>query len=217
MRNMSGTLRAVALGALMAGAVGCASTYYAALETFGIEKREILVDRIENAQESQETAKDQFASALDRYRAVVNVEGGELEEVYDRLNSEFERSQSAAEDVSDRIGAVRNVAEDLFEEWGDEIEEYSDPDLARRSQRLLADTRGRYRELMGAMERAERSMEPVLTLFNDQVLFLRHNLNARAIGSLQSELAEIEAATDSLIDEMERAIREATSFIESMA
>ena len=60
-------------------------------------------------------------------------------------------------------------------------------------------------------------MDPVLTLFRDQVLFLRHNLNARAIGSLETELNDIERATANLIGEMERSIAEASRFIDALA
>lgn len=196
---------------------GCASTYYKALEKVGIEKRDILVDRIEDTRDSQADAKEQFSSALEQYRSVVTVDGGNLEDVYDRLNSEYKRSKDRADEVRDRIDSVESVAEDLFEEWEREIGEYSDPKLARRSEKMLAETRSDYAEVISAMHRAEKSMEPVLTLFNDQVLFLRHNLNARAIGALQDELASLEQATETLISEMERSIAEASRFIDSMS
>ena len=67
-----------------------------------------------------------------------------------------------------------------------------------------------------AMRRAERAMSPVLSAFQDQVLVLKHNLNARAIGSLRNELGNIERDTASLIAEMQKAIDEANSFISSM-
>jgi hypothetical protein len=195
----------------------CTTAYYRALETVGIEKRDVLVDRVEEARDSQSDAKEQFTSALDRYRSVVNVEGGDLEEVYDRLAAEFERSETRAQAAGDRVAAVESVANDLFAEWEDEIGEYSDPNLRRQSQRLLTDTRADYQRLIAAMRRADAAMEPVLTLFRDQVLFLRHNLNARAIGSLETELADIERATARLIEEMERSIAEASRFIDALA
>ncbi len=195
----------------------CTAAYYRALETVGIEKRDVLVDRVEEARDSQTDAKEQFTSALDRYRSIVNVEGGDLEEIYDRLAAEFERSETRAQAVGERVAAVESVANDLFAEWEDEIGDYSDPDLRRQSQRLLTGTRADYQRLIAAMRRADQAMEPVLTLFRDQVLFLRHNLNARAIGSLETELADIERATARLIQEMERSIAEASRFIEALA
>ena len=195
---------------------GCSSAYYKTMESMGIEKRDILVDRVEEARDAQDSASEQFASALDQFRATVNFDGGDLEEVYDRLNSEYESSTAEAGDVSERIDAVESVAEDLFNEWEQELEQYSRADMRRTSASLLKDTRTRYGKLMASMRRAERSMEPVLEAFHDQVLFLKHNLNARAIGALRNELDSIERDTANLIEQMQKAIAEANAFIDSM-
>ena len=195
---------------------GCSSAYYKTMEGFGVEKRDILVDRVEDARDAQGDASEQFASALDQFRATVNFDGGDLEETYDRLNAEYEKSVSEAEEVSTRIDSVESVAEDLFREWERELDQYSRADLRRSSASLLNDTRKRYEQLMATMRRAERSMEPVLEAFQDQVLVLKHNLNARAIGALRNELASIERDTANLIKQMQKAIAEADTFIESM-
>lgn len=205
------------IAALVLSLAGCSAAYYRALESIGVEKRDILVDRVEDARDAQNAAKEQFASALEQYRSVVAFDGGELEDVYDRLNASYERSESRAKTVTQRVDAVERVAEDLFAEWEDELDQYSDAGLRRQSERLLRQTRDRYGEVLAAMRRAESAMSPVLELFQDQVLVLRHNLNARAIGALENELASIEEATSELIEEMERAIAEASSFIEAMA
>lgn len=194
----------------------CSSTYYKAMEGIGIEKRDILVDRVEEARDAQDDAAEQFASALDQFRSTVEFDGGELEKIYDRLNAEYERSQARAEEVSDRIDSIGSVAEDLFDEWEEELDQYSSASLRAESAALLRDTRSRYSQLMAAMRRAEAAMPPVLEAFEDQVLVLKHNLNARAIGSLRNELGNIERDTDRLIAEMKKAIAEANAFIASM-
>lgn len=194
----------------------CSSAYYKTMEGLGIEKRDILVDRVEDARDAQGDASEQFASALDQFRSTVNFDGGDLEATYDRLNAEYEDSVSEAEEVSERIDAVESVAEDLFREWEQELDEYSRAELRRTSASLLSDTRKRYKQMMTSMRRAESSMEPVLEAFHDQVLVLKHNLNARAIGSLRNELDSIERDTAKLIEQMQVAIAEANTFIDSM-
>ncbi len=189
---------------------------YRAYESFGVEKRDILVDRVEDARDAQSDAKEQFTSALDQFRSVVEVDGGDLERTYDRLNAEYERSAARATEVRNRIDSVEQVAQDLFDEWEDELEQYSNASLKRDSQRLLNDTRRRYGTLIQAMRRAEKSMDPVLSTFQDQVLVLKHNLNARAIGALRKELSSIERQTAALMKDMERSIAEANEFITSM-
>lgn len=195
---------------------GCSSTYYNAMEKFGIAKREILVDRVEDTRDAQNKAKEQFASALEKFLAVTNTDGGELQRKYDALNREFRRSEERAKEVHERIAAVEDVAEALFREWKQELKQYSNASLRRESERELDRTRGRYDELIRVMRRAADRMDPVLGTFRDQVLFLKHNLNARALASLTTTNRELEADISRLIADMEASIREAEAFISTM-
>ncbi len=197
-------------------AAGCQSVYFDTMEKFGVHKRDILVDRVEEARDSQEEASEQFASALDKFRSVVEVKGGSLEQKYDALNAELQRSESRAKAVTDRIDAVEDVAEALFKEWEQELTSYSSAELRRSSEQQLRTTRTRYEGLMRAMQQAESRLEPVLKPLRDQVLYLKHNLNAQAIGALQNELTTIEDDVERLVAEMQRSIAEADAFIREM-
>lgn len=208
--------RLIAAALLPLFLVACSSAYYSAMEKIGYEKRDILVDRVEEARDAQDDASEQFASALDQFRATVRFDGGDLEELYDRLNSEYEDSVAEAANVRGRIDDVEAVSEDLFEEWQAELAEYSNAEMRRNSEKMLRDTRTRFKQMMAAMRRAEQSMDPVLEAFQDQVLYLKHNLNARAIGALKGELDSIERDTARLIANMQKAIDEADAFIRSM-
>jgi DNA repair exonuclease SbcCD ATPase subunit len=201
---------------LLAAAVGCQTAYYGAMEAVGLHKRDILVERVEGARDAQEEAKETFASALDEFRSVVNIRGGELEEQYEQMRAALERSEARAAEVRDRVDAVEDVAEALFVEWEAELDEYSSDHLRRQSARKLRDTRERYERLMRAMRRAEARMEPVLEPLRDQVLYLKHNLNAQAIAALEDELVTVQADVDALIRDMEEAIDEANNFIAQM-
>lgn len=201
---------------MLLAAAGCSKTYYAAMEKVGYDKREILADRVDSARESQQDAKEQFANALERYKRVVAVEGGELEEKYYILNDEYETSEARAEAVRDRIDAVEDVADALFEEWAEEINQYSSAKLKRSSQQKLTATKSRYTKLIRAMNKASRAMDPVLAAFKDQVLYLKHNLNAKAIAALEGELSTIRSDVDVLIRDMEASIAEADEFIKTL-
>ena len=195
----------------------CDSWYYGTMKKFGMEKRDILVKRVTEARKSQQEARDQFKTAIERFKSVIEVEGGTLQDKYEKLNKELNRSEDRAREVRDRVESVRSVSDDLFKEWDKELKQYSDRSLRAQSQRELKETRQRADTLIRSMEKAQRRIEPVLKPLRDRVLFLKHNLNARAIGSLESELADIERATANLIEEMERSIAEASRFIGALA
>jgi len=213
---MSGLSRPVLVVAAAAGLAACSGMYYSALEKVGIEKREILADRVKAARDEQAAAQEQFRDALEQFMAVVGHRGGELERMYERLRGEYEDASSRAAAVRDRIGAVKDVAEALFREWGTEISQYSDPRLKQASSRQLAETRRRYGQLVAAMERAAARMDPVLAVLKDQVLFLKHNLNAQALGSLTATSSALEADVEQLIRDMQAAIAEADSFLATL-
>ncbi len=195
---------------------GCQSATYGIYEKLGIHKRDILVQRVEEGRDAQHAAKEQFQSALDAFREIADFEGGELEDLFDRLRKEYERSENRVAKVRGRIDAIEDVADDLFDEWNDELDEIQNDELRGKDERTLRETRGRYEELIDAMRRAEAKMEPVLTAFRDHVLYLKHNLNAVAIASLSSELTSIEDDISLLIGDMEASIAEADAFIATM-
>ncbi len=196
---------------LLAGA--CSKAYYGAMEKVGIHKRDILVDRVQGARDSQAEAQEQFKSALEQFGSVVQLKDTDLKKAYEKLNDEYEDCESAAKNVSSRIEKVESVADALFEEWEKELELYQNADLRRSSRRQLDTTRSRYRKMLAVMHQAEKSMEPVLRIFHDNVLFLKHNLNAQAIGSLQGEFSTLQGKIDGLIKKMNAAIESSNRFI----
>jgi DNA repair exonuclease SbcCD ATPase subunit len=194
----------------------CQTAYYVTMEKLGYPKRDLLVSRVRQARDSQQEAKEQFQSALEHFSAVVHFRGGELEAKYNELRAELDRSEARASTVHQRIAAVEDVAEALFKEWEAELAQYTQEALRRASARQLAQTRQRYTPLMSAMKRAEAKMEPVLAAFRDHFLFLKHNLNARAIASLRQEGIAVETDITGLIRAMEASIAEADAFIKTL-
>lgn len=212
----AGVLAGVLWGVLAGGVSGCASTGIAIRESLGQAKREQLVDRVGSAKAGQEAARQQFADALDEFMAVTRAEGGELERVYGRLRTQLDRCESRAGVVRDRIRAVDRVGTALFAEWERELDQYQSVALRESSEQQLRATRAEYDQMLGAMRRAESRMEPVLRALRDQVLFLKHNLNARAVASLRQEAVAVESEVLGLIAEMNASIEEAAAFIDSM-
>jgi len=195
---------------------GCSSAYYSAMEKVGIHKRDIMVDRVVDAQESQQEAQQQFKSALAEMTALINFDGGELESQYQVIQEQYEDSKAAADQVTSRITKIEDVADALFGEWQDEIAQISSSNLKRQSSLKLKETQRRYQTLIRAMHKAESKMAPVLSALKDNSLFLKHNLNARAIGALQGEMVSIKKDVSVLINDMNAAIAQSKKFIEML-
>lgn len=201
---------------IMLALSGCQTAYYSAMEQVGYHKRDILSSRVKTARDSQQEAKQEIVSALEEFSKVVDTRGGELEEQYRRMAAKLADAETSAEAVRGRIRDVENVGEALFEEWRGELSQYSSAELRARSERQLRATRSRYDTMVAAMKRAESRLEPALRPMRDQVLYLKHNLNARAISGIKGEVAKVDAQVNQLVVELNRAIAEADGFIRQM-
>ncbi|MCG7562660.1 DUF2959 domain-containing protein [Pseudoalteromonas sp. McH1-42] len=194
----------------------CQSAYYAAWEKVGVHKREILVDRVENTKAAQQATQQEFQSALERLTTLINFDGGELQSVYEQLNDDYLASEAAAQDVRTNIDKVEDVAEALFAEWQDELTQYSSAKLKRQSEQKLRQTQRQFDKLLRSMRASEAKMQPVLDSLKDNVLYLKHNLNAQAIAAIKGEFSGLKRDIQSLITDMNRSIEDSNAFIASM-
>src|SRR3990167_2736404 len=201
---------------LMLGLAGCQQAYFATMEKFGVEKREILVDRVKDARDAQVEGQQQFKDALDELSQLLKFHGGDLQQKYEALDAEYQQSVKAAELVSSRINKVESVADALFNEWRDELDQYQNASLKSQSKQKLVSTEKQFSQLLKKMRSAEKKMQPVLKIMHDNVLFLKHNLNAKAIGSIQTDFAGLQQDVSSLISEMNKAIADSNAFIAQM-
>jgi len=209
-------IRYLVLVLCMIGVAGCSSVYYGTMEKMGVHKRDIMVDRVKAARDTQNETKEQFLTAMEQFKSVVHFQGGDLEKEYNKLNATLKKSESKAADVHNRIQAVEDVSEALFSEWRSEIKQYSSDALRRSSQQKYDVTKKKYEDLIKAMKKAESKLEPALAPLRDQVLFMKHNLNARAIAGLNGELTSVQTNVDRLVRDMETAIAEADRFIATL-
>ena len=192
---------------------GCQSAYYSAMEQVGYHKRDIMVDRVEDAKESQQDAQEEFTSALEALSSLTNFSGGDLEDMYNKINDKYQDSEKAAQNVTDRIAAIEDVSDALFEEWQAELDLYTSDSLRRSSEQKLRETKSSYQTMLSAMKRAEKKMVPVLNTLRDNTLYLKHNLNASAVGSLQGEFMSLGKDIAYAIKQMNAAIAESDKFL----
>lgn len=196
---------------------GCQSIYNATMENvFGYEKRELFKKSVTALQSEQKEAQKEFKDAMTRLKELYAFQGGELESVYQKVKTSYERCETEAKDVSGRITSMDDIATSMFKEWEKEIQQYTNPNLATASREQLRATKDRYAQLLKTVRAAEGAMQPVLAQLKDNVLFLKHNLNASAIGSLQGEATKIQSQIEQLLARMNASIAESDSFIKTL-
>jgi len=104
----------------------------------------------------------------------------------------------------------------LFDEWSDELEQYKSASLKRESSKKLDATKRQFDQLLRSMRSAESKMEPVLSSLKDNVLYLKHNLNAQAVAAIKGEFTNLKRDIQILMNDMNKSIADSNKFIEQM-
>ncbi len=190
--------------------------YYISRESIGDHKREIVVYQVEQVCISLQETKEEFEETLERFKSLVCVNDSRLDHRYNLLNRQYQFCCSKSDAVSNKIRAIQEVSEALFIEWESELDQYSNRALRNSSKQQLKSARQNYARLIKTMQRAESKIHPVLAAFKDQVLYLKHNLNSRAIAALQHEFIEMSVDISQLILAMEQTIQEASRFFSTL-
>ena len=201
---------------LLTLAAGCSSVQYSALEKVGIHKRDILVDNVEDARDSQAETREQLVTAYEELSTLIGFDGGDLEAQYKRLSSEVERSQDSIDELDEHLDDIDRVSQDLFEEWEAELEQYNSPALRADQAQKLKLSRKQFASMRDRMQTARERVDPVMAVLNDNVLYLKHSLNAQALDALRGQASLLEGQVEALIRDMQVAIDEADAFIAKM-
>lgn len=187
--------------------------YYRTKESLGQHKRDLVVLRVEEASESLLETKAYFLDALECFKSFVNVGQNDLDAQYHRLKAQFDFCDAHSQRIVEKINAIEEVSEALFSEWEAELKQYSSRSLRAQSRQQLKQSRRDYQQLLKTMHKAQKKIDPVLGAFRDQVLFLKHNLNANAIAALEKEFSDVTMDISQLIQAMEISIAEANQFV----
>jgi len=171
---------------------GCQTAYYSFWEKLGREKRDLLEANVRSAESGQLEVQKHFKDTLSRIRTEFKVEGGSLENVYDSVSADNDRATDKANTLRKRIANVKTIADDLFVEWRREARTIQTARLRQDSELKLETSRHRFDRMYASMRKVEKAMDPVLARLNDQTLYLKHNLNAKAVNALQGELRDVE-------------------------
>ena len=177
---------------------GCSQIYYSTWEMLGKQKRDLLRDNVEELSSDQKEVQEEVEDALTRLRTLYGSPPEKLTQVYDDLKSDYDS------------------ANDLFSEWDAEIGRLKTPKYKQDSRHKLLQTKQKYAKLETSVRKAEKGLTPVLAALEEQVIYLKHNLNAQALGGIQGELRSIESEIKTLSTALQTSLKESQSFVNTL-
>jgi hypothetical protein len=208
------SIRATSLALLALVAGGCKS-FGGSFLVFGGSHapQEDLVARARGAEKDIQEARADFAAASQLYQRLSSPQAVELEKLSGEFEDAVETCEDRAEDMADRIEAIREETVGLVKDWTEELARFSSDAVRKKSEAQMRDTEAYAQRLIAALERLQGRVQPVLLKLQDYELFFEHNLNARAIATLQDTYKDFDNEFRAFESELGKAQGEITAFL----
>lgn len=167
---------------------GCATTNGAD----GPAKVEGLVGWVERVYVETELAKESAHLALETLKTIAASDfDGEAVAAYEQLMTSIKRSEDQARKVRSNVASMRSAARPVFMQWTEDLEDFSSPEMRRRSLTRLVNTRGQYDAVVVAIEPAQAAFDAFNKSLRDHALFLGHDFNPTAVAEIQDLVKDL--------------------------
>ena len=209
--------RAALLAALVSVSGGCLASDRGSFLVLGGSHapQEDLVECVHAAGVEVDDARGDFAEVFRLYQRLTAPQAAELEDLSETFEDALETCQDRAKHLTKRLDAVQRENDELVQDWQAELQQFSGETMRKKSESMLQETHGRSKRVLDALTRVQDRMQPVVLKLQDYALFFHHNLNARAIATLQDTYKDFDAEFRALESEFGKARQEVDAFLEA--
>jgi hypothetical protein len=187
-----------------------------ALAQGGPEQTTRFLKAVEGTVKSIGQTRAQLEKAVATYNSIVDMTAKDMKGAYKDLGKEVEESEKKLNDGRPKVDEMNAEAESYFAAWKTSAEAISDPDLRKRSEQRLADSRARFDKIAAAGRGARESFDTLMKDVKDQHAFLGHDLNPGAIASLKPNAAKFNARAAAVFEKIDGVTRMYDEYMASM-
>ena len=164
-----------------------------ALSQSSVKQTERLAKRAQDTVKAVDETRQQIEKTLDLYNSIVQNEAEDTKKAYSDLGKWVEECQKKRADASNKVDAMEKEAHTFFAEWTQSLDAINNPDLRKRSQDRLNDTRLRYNDILKIGRQAGGEFDAFVGSLRDQYVYLGYDLNPAALASLSGDAKQLNA------------------------
>jgi hypothetical protein len=208
-------------GSLMAMAFVLTAPRNATAQIFGsdpesLKRTDKLIGKAEGTVKQAVSAREEIQKTLDSYNAVFKSDVKDVRDAYKSVEKGIERTEKQREAVKLSMDEMKIEADAYFASWTESLQQIESPDLRKRSQNRMAETRGHFDGVLGAVADARTEYEPFVKNLKDQWTYLGHDLNAEGIKSLKPDADKLNAQAVELFKKIDAGMKKANDYIASL-
>jgi hypothetical protein len=182
----------------------------------GVKQPERLAKRAGDTVKAIEETKQQLERTLNLYNSIVQNKSEDTQKAYKDLGKWMEECDKKRTNVRNKVEAMEKEAHAFFAEWTQSLDGITNPDLRKRSQDRLNDTRVRYGDILTAGRDAGGKFDAFMGSLHDQFVYLGYDLNPTALASLAGDAKKLNAQAAAMFEEINKTTNLTNEYISSL-
>jgi hypothetical protein len=164
----------------------------------GVKQVQQLIKRANSTVEKINETKLQLQKTMAAYDTVLAPDTKDRRDAYKKLQKEMTNTEKKRAEIAERAKEMNTQADTVFTNWEGSTAGIQDPDLRKRSEERLGQTKTRFAEIRNTGQQASELYAPFLKSLQDQVTFLGNDLNTSAVAALAPDAAKLKAQAEEL-------------------
>jgi uncharacterized coiled-coil DUF342 family protein len=182
----------------------------------GLKQTDSLIKKAEELVKEAVSARTQIAKTLDTYNAIFADDAKDVRKAYKGVESEMAKSEKQREQVRQDLEEMKTEAEAYFAGWSASLPQIGNPDLRKRSETRMAETRAKFDGVLSSVREAREAYEPFMKNMKDQWTYLGHDLNPKGISSLKPDADKLNGEAKELFQKIDTGTKKANEYIDSL-
>jgi uncharacterized coiled-coil DUF342 family protein len=182
----------------------------------GLKRTDSLIKKAEELVKETTSAREQIGKMLDTYNSIFADDVKDVRKAYKGVEGEMGKSEKKRDDARKKLDEMKVEAEAYFAGWSESLQQIGNPDLRKRSETRMAETRGKFDGILDAVRDAREAYEPFMTSLKDQWTYLGHDLNPSGISSLKPDADKLNGEAKGLFEKVDAATEKANEYIDSL-
>jgi SpoU rRNA methylase family enzyme len=182
----------------------------------GVKQTEKLAKRAGDTVKAIEETKQQLERTLNLYNSIVQNKTEDTKKAYKDLGKWMEECDKKRANVGVKVESMEKEAHTFFAEWTQSLDGITNPDMRKRSQDRLNETRVRYGDILTAGRQAGGEFDAFMGSLHDQFVYLGYDLNPAALASLAGDAKKLNAQAAAMFEEINKTTKLANEYISSL-
>ena len=181
-----------------------------------LKRTDKLISSAENSVKQAMGVREEIQKTMDSYNAMFKSSDTEVRDAYKNVEKGINNTEKKREEAKKHMDQMKAEGDAYFASWKQSLQQIQDPDLRKKSEDRMAETRKHFDGVLASVTDARAAYDPFLKSLKDQWTYLGHDLNASGLASLKPDAEKLRGQSTEVLKKIDDGMKKANDYIASL-